>query len=169
MQYGIVFEKENDQYHTGNLDWITPSENQALRACSSFWGILGNTKPFYLQIDCLYKLFKLGLIGVLKCALFAFFHSKSTILMVKNCQNFVIFPTFQSQNDSNINGRLEICWNFFIIARNYKLGFWISEGLVPTVLAALHPKNDVKTGVSVLKKLYLNNALWDGVRISIQL
>ena len=97
------------KYHTGNLDWIIPSENQALRACSSFRGILGNKKPFYLQIDCLYKLFKLGLIGVLKCALFAFFHSKCTILMVKNCQNFVIFPTFQSQNDFKINEGLETC------------------------------------------------------------
>ena len=119
---------EPTAYHTGNLDWITPSENQALRAYSSFWGILGNTKPFHLQIDCLYKLFKLGLIGVLKCALFAFFHSKSAILMVKNCQNLVIFPTFQSQNDFKINGGLEKYCNFFIKVRTLHLDFEFPRG-----------------------------------------
>ena len=38
---------------------------------------------------------KLGLIGVQKCALFAYFHKRLTTFMVKKCQNFVIFSTFK--------------------------------------------------------------------------
>ena len=43
-----------------------------------------------------------------KCALYEFFHSKSTIFIVKICQKIVIFPTFQSQYDFKIIGALEI-------------------------------------------------------------
>ena len=112
---------------------MTPSENQTLRACSSFWEIFGSMKPFYLQVNCPYKLFKVSLLGVLKCALFAFFHSKSAIFRVTNCKNFVILPTFQSQNDFKINGDQKYVE---ISSLKQKLKTWILNfrGVVPTVL-----------------------------------
>ena len=64
-------------------------------ACSSFSKVFGSMRPFYLQNKCPQDLFKLGLKGVQKCALFAYFHRGLTTFMVQKYQNFVIFPTFE--------------------------------------------------------------------------
>ena len=59
--------------------WFFHPFFQTFRANSSFWGNLGKMRPFPLESHCPKVTFKLGLIDVLPCALFVFFHSKMVI------------------------------------------------------------------------------------------
>ena len=56
--------------------------------------IFESKRPFDLQNKCPLELFRLGLIDVQKCALFALFHGKSQNLMDENVRILSFFQGF---------------------------------------------------------------------------